>query len=100
MAINIGIGKPVTIRELAETLTKLYDRSNLQPYISNKYRKGDIRHSYADIQKARKLLNYEPTTNLEHGLAELAGWAKAQGWGNVDLFEKALKELKEKGLAT
>jgi len=34
-AINIGIGKPITIKNLAETLTKLYNKPNLQPYISN-----------------------------------------------------------------
>jgi hypothetical protein len=36
---------------------------------------------------------------LENGLTELANWAKTHGWGAVDLFEKALKELKEKRLA-
>jgi len=33
-------------------------------------------------------------------LTKLAGWAKTHGWGAVDLFDKALKELKEKHLAT
>jgi dTDP-L-rhamnose 4-epimerase len=41
-AINVGTGKPITIKELAETLTKLYNKPNLQPHISNEYRKGDI----------------------------------------------------------
>jgi len=72
---------------------------NLKPYISNEYRKGDIRHCYADTQRARKLLNFEPTISLEDGLTELAGWAKTHDWGAVDLFEKALKELREKHLA-
>jgi len=38
-------------------------------------------------------------TSLEEGLKELAEWAKTHEWGAVDLFEKALKELKEKHLA-
>jgi len=33
-------------------------------------------------------------------LAELADWAKTHDWGAIDLFEKALKELREKHLAT
>jgi len=99
-AINIGTGKPLSIKNLAETLTKLYNQPNLQPHISNEYRKGDIRHCYADIRRARKLLNFKPTITLQNGLAELAGWAKTHGWGATDLFEKALKELKEKHLAT
>jgi len=99
-AVNIGTGKPIAIKDLAKTLIKLYSKSNFQPYISNQYRKGDIRHCYADIKRARKLLNFEPSISLEDGLTELAGWAKAHGWGALDLFEKALKELREKNLAT
>jgi dTDP-L-rhamnose 4-epimerase len=98
-AINIGTGKPLSIKKLAETLTKLYNKPNLQPYTSNEYRKGDIRHCYADISKAQKLLNFKPAITLENGLTELTRWAKTHGWDVVDLFEKALKELKEKHLA-
>ncbi|OGD52694.1 nucleoside-diphosphate sugar epimerase [Candidatus Bathyarchaeota archaeon RBG_13_38_9] len=98
--INIGTGKSLSIKNLAETLTKLYDKPNLQPSISNEYRKGDIRHCYADISKAQKLLDFKPNVTLEDGLTELAEWAKTHGWNVTDLFEKALKELKEKHLAT
>jgi len=98
-AINIGTGKPITIKNLAETLTKVYNKPNLKPYISNEYRKGDIRHCYADITKAQKLLDFQPTITLKDGLNELASWAKTHGWDAVDLFEKALKELKERHLA-
>jgi dTDP-L-rhamnose 4-epimerase len=99
-ALNIGTGKPITIIKLAETLANLYDKSNLKPYISNEYRKGDIRHCYADISKMAKLLNFEPKISLKTGLTELEEWATAHGWGAKDLFEKALGELKEKKLAT
>ncbi len=99
-AINIGTGKPITIVKLAETLAKLYSKPSLKPHISNGYRKGDIRHCYADITRARKLLNFEPTVSLREGLTELSQWAKTHDWGATDLFEKALKELKEKHLAT
>ena len=73
---------------------------NIKPYISNEYRKGDIRHCYADTQRAQKLLNFKPTITLEYGLTELASWTKTHHWGAIDLFEKALKELKEKHLAS
>jgi len=99
-AINIGTGKPLSIKNLAETLTKLYNKPNLQPYISNEYRKGDIRHCYADTTKAQKLLNFKPTINLQNGLAELADWVKTHGWDAADFFEKTLKELRDKHLAT
>ena len=99
-AINIGTGKPISIVELAETLIKLYNKPKLKLYVSNEYRKGDIRHCYADTTKAQKFLNFKPTTTLHEGLTELAGWAKTHGWDAIDLFEKALQELKEKDLAT
>jgi len=99
-AVNIGTGKPIAIVKLAETLTKLYNKPHLKPHISNEYRKGDIRHCYADITKAQKLLDFKPTVSLQEGLAELSLWAKTHDWGATDLFEKALKELKAKHLAT
>ncbi|MGD9130324.1 MAG: SDR family NAD(P)-dependent oxidoreductase [Candidatus Bathyarchaeota archaeon] len=99
-AINIGTGKAISIVELAETLIELYNKPNLKPHVSNEYRKGDIRHCYADTTKAQKLLNFKPATTLQEGLTELAGWAKTHGWDAVDLFEKALQELKAKRLAT
>jgi len=46
-----------------------------------------------------KLLNFQPSLTLKEGLTELAEWAKTHDWGAIDLFEKALKELKEKHLA-
>jgi len=74
--------------------------TKLEPYISQGYRKGDIRHCYADITRARNLLGYKPSISLEEGIEELAEWAKAHEWGAVDLFEKALRELEERKLAS
>jgi UDP-N-acetylglucosamine 4-epimerase len=35
---------------------------------------GDVRHSQADISKARKLLGYAPTHRIREGLKEAMGW--------------------------
>jgi hypothetical protein len=40
------------------------------------------------------------TPYTEDELTKLAEWAKTHGWDAIDLFEKALRELKEKHLAT
>jgi len=98
-AINIGTGKPTSIRSMADLLIEAYG-AKLEPHISKRYRKGDVRHCYADITKARNLLGYEPTISLEEGLKELAEWAKAHEWGAVDLLEKALRELEERKLTS
>jgi dTDP-L-rhamnose 4-epimerase len=98
LPVNVGSGTAISILELAETLIDLYG-GGLKPYISGEYRKGDIRHCYADITRARKLLGFQPQINLNTGLVELTQWGKSQGWGTLDLFDNSLKELKERRLA-
>lgn len=96
-AINVGSGRAISILELAKSLLTTHG-SDAKPVIANQFRAGDIRHCYADIEKAKKLLNYHPQVELQEGLAELSEWAKAEGWGAVDLFDKALGELKKRHL--
>ena len=68
--INVGTGKRTTINQLAEVLLRLSGRSELKPkYVAP--RKGDIRNSCADINKAKKALGYEPKVMLKKGLRTL-----------------------------
>ena len=93
--INIGCGKPITIRRVAEILAKALGK-DLEPVITQKYRAGDIRHCYADISKARNLLGYAPQVTHEEGFRELAGWLAQQE--PEDRAETMLKELTTYGL--
>jgi len=97
-AINIGTGKPTTILQLAQQIAKAHN-SPLQPHISNQYRKGDIRHAYADTKKAKELLGFEAKVNLQEGIEKLVAWAHANRWLAQDQFDLALKELESKKLA-
>ena len=38
------------------------------------YREGDVRHSQANIDKAKKLLNYEPQFMISDGMNEAIDW--------------------------
>jgi UDP-N-acetylglucosamine/UDP-N-acetylgalactosamine 4-epimerase len=38
------------------------------------FRKGDVRHSQADISKARELLGYDPTHRIDQGLKQAMDW--------------------------
>ncbi len=76
--INIGCGKPITIRSVADILAAALGKPQLAPVITQKYRAGDIRHCYADISKARRLLGYEPKVTHEEGFRELAAWLRNQ----------------------
>lgn len=93
--INIGSGKATSILELAKTFEKLLDKEDLVE-ISHKFRKGDIRHCFADISKARQILNWAPKVSLEKGFKELIEWSKNQE--AKDNFNKANEELKQRGL--
>jgi len=67
--IHVGTGKQTSINELARTISKL---ANAQVGIEYKEaRVGEIKHSYADIAKASRLLGYQPRVLLEKGLAIL-----------------------------
>jgi len=94
---NVGTGKPTSIKRIAQELVKAV-KAGVKVDIIGKARKGDIRHCYADITKAEKMLSWKPKTSLEQGLSVLAKWAIENRWGAVDLFEKAYKELIDKGL--
>ena len=94
--INIGCGKPISIRKVAELLSQSLGKTDMEPVITNKYRAGDIRHCYADITKARELLGYEPQVSHAEGFRELAGWLAEQQ--PEDKADTMLKELTAYGL--
>jgi dTDP-L-rhamnose 4-epimerase len=76
-SINIASGTPVKLRQVAELLSAVL-AADIAPVVAKNYRAGDVRHCYADIAKARKLLGYEPRVTLEEGLRELTAWLSAQ----------------------
>lgn len=91
---NVGTGKPVSILDIAHTLSKLYSK-NLKSEIVNKYRSGDIRHCYADISKISKL-GFKPAISFKEGMRELVEWGITQK--AEDKSDIAYQELKERGL--
>ena len=68
-AYNIGTGSRTSIKELAETITDATDSDS--PIVHRDSRPGDIRHSGADISKARRTLGFEPRVSLESGIQSL-----------------------------
>jgi UDP-N-acetylglucosamine 4-epimerase len=46
---------------------------NVQPEFKD-FRAGDVRHSLADITKARQLLGYEPSHRITEGINAALGW--------------------------
>jgi len=71
--LNIGTGTATSVNELCRTFMKLMHRSGVEPkYVAP--RAGDIRHSQADITKAKKILGYKPRISLKQGLKKFIEW--------------------------
>ena len=97
LPVNVGSGETVTILEIARMLNRILGTS-IEPDVTQAGRKFDIRHNTADITRARTLLGFQPKVPLEDGFRELVEWAKTTPDVAADFFDKALDELKQKGL--
>ena len=69
---NIGTGRGVTLLELAAALNHLLGTTVAPRH--GPPRVGDVRHSRADISRARRDLGYAPRFSFEEGLAETLRW--------------------------
>jgi UDP-glucuronate 4-epimerase len=74
-AINLGESRTVELRELIALLEAalgckaIIERQPAQP--------GDVPQTFADITKARRLLGYDPQTDIEEGIRRFVAWFKA-----------------------
>jgi UDP-glucose 4-epimerase len=73
---NIGTGCGTSVRELAAALNRQLG-TNIPPQHAPP-RVGDVRHSCADISRARRELGYEPAVAFEEGLARTLAWYRQQ----------------------
>jgi dTDP-L-rhamnose 4-epimerase len=95
-AFNISSGEPMTVKEVAERTVRAFGRPDIQPQITGKYRAGDIRHCFADISLAKRVLGWTPQVTLEQGLEDLASWLTGQT--AIDRGMEARAELAARGL--
>lgn len=73
-AFNIAYGGREYLIDIYHTLAKALGK-DIEPHFGPD-RKGDIKHSNADITKAKDLLGYAPEYNFERGLQEAIAWYK------------------------
>jgi nucleoside-diphosphate-sugar epimerase len=71
--LNIGTGKATSINQLSRIFMKLMRCSDIEPKYAAP-RVGDVRHSQADITKAKEVLGYKPRVSLERGLEKFIEW--------------------------
>ena len=71
--INIASGVPISIKEVIENVQKIVGKG--KPIIGGlDYREGESMELYADINKARKILNWEPKYTFHDSLKEVIKW--------------------------
>jgi dTDP-L-rhamnose 4-epimerase len=95
-ACNVGSGRSASVLEIASRLATILGRTDLEPEVSGTFRTGDIRHCFADVTRAERLLGYRPAVPLERGLEELAAWLDGQVCD--DRVDAATAELAARGL--
>jgi nucleoside-diphosphate-sugar epimerase len=69
---NIGYGEETSINELTRKINEIL-KMNIRPAYDEP-RPGDIKGSFADISRARKMLKYEPTVDFSEGLKRTIRW--------------------------
>lgn len=76
-AINVAVGQRVTVNDLVREIVAFCTNPDSQP-IHAPERAGDVRHSLADITRARQRLAYEPIVDFRTGLTETLQWYAKQ----------------------
>lgn len=93
---GIGAGVPTTVLDVAYALVKQYG-IEVPIVVTGDYRMGDIRHNYADLTKAKKLLGFSPKVTFREGVRQFADWVKEQVI-HADAYDKSIDEMKSRGL--
>jgi nucleoside-diphosphate-sugar epimerase len=73
--INVANGRQTSLNELLSILKGITGRGESETDYRDA-RAGDVRHSLADITRARDLLGYEPRVGMEEGLQKTIDWWK------------------------
>lgn len=75
---NTAVGDRTTLNDMVYLLKKYLSEKDPKiaevDIVYGPYRKGDIPHSLASVEKAKKLLNYQPTHHFAKGLEEAVNW--------------------------
>lgn len=66
---NVANQEKVTVNRLASLILRSLGRKEGGNIVHQEERKGDVRHSLADISKARRMLGYAPAYDLQEGLS-------------------------------
>ncbi|CAN5514599.1 SDR family NAD(P)-dependent oxidoreductase [soil metagenome] len=95
LPVNIGTGRPTTIRNIAEMVSSALG-TNIEPLARGEFRPGEMRHLTPDISRA-SAAGYAPEVELSEGIERYIAWIKSQG-SVRDYFAEAEKLLRQKSI--
>jgi dTDP-L-rhamnose 4-epimerase len=95
-SFNVGTGIQTSVMEVAEELMSNYNKE-VPIHITGQFRKGDIRHNVADMQKTENLLGFQAKISFKEGMKNFTDWVEKQTIMS-DQYESSLDELRSKGL--
>jgi UDP-N-acetylglucosamine 4-epimerase len=74
---NVALGDRTTLNELFSSLASALNSNDVKytkDSIYREFRAGDVRHSQADISKAKEILGYEPEFRIQQGIDKAMPW--------------------------
>lgn len=75
-AVNVAHGEQTTVNEVLDLIEKHTGKKlSLE---KRPPRTGDVKHTFADISKAKELIGYSPSTTFEEGLIETIAWFESR----------------------
>jgi len=93
---GIGSGVATDVLTVAKTLVSQYN-IDVPITVTGAFRLGDIRHNYADLEKARRLLGFEPKVQFAEGIQKFTDWVSEQAV-QKDSYDQSIQEMKARGL--
>lgn len=75
--INLGSGNPIKLNYVIELIEKITNKRAIKDYRS--FHKADMKGTWANIDKARQILKWNPSIDVEEGLEKTVQWFK-ENW--------------------
>lgn len=91
IALNVGSGAHTSVTEVACLLAEVLGVP-VEPEITHHHRAGDVRHCFADVTRAEKVLGFRARVSLDEGLAELGEWLAGDPRDRTDEIRRELAE--------
>jgi dTDP-L-rhamnose 4-epimerase len=93
---GIGSGVATDVLTVAKSLVQHYG-VDVPIKVTGAYRLGDIRHNFADLNKAKRLLGFSPQVSFDEGIRHFCTWVNQQEV-QVDTYDASIAEMSKRGL--